>query len=145
MKRIINGRKYDTSTAEEVGESSHSYRSEYDYYEETLYRKRTGEYFLYGYGHGDSKYAKQVCGDFGPGSDIIPLSYEQARAWAERELSADEYESAFGEVTEDDGESDVVISVRVSPATRERLRRMAAETGRSQGAILDELVAKALP
>lgn len=143
MKRIINGRKYDTSTAEEVGESSHSYRSEYDYYEETLYRKRTGEYFLYGYGHGDSKYAKQVCGDFGPGSDIIPLSYEQARAWAERELSADEYESAFGEVTEDGGESDVVISVRVSPATRERLRRMAAETGRSQGAVLDELVAKA--
>ena len=143
MKRIINGRKYDTSTAEEVGESSHSYRSEYDYYEETLYRKRTGEYFLYGYGHGDSKYAKQVCGDFGPGSDIIPLSYEQARAWAERELSADEYESAFGEVTEDGGESDVVISVRVSPATRERLRRMAAETGRSQGAVLDELIAKA--
>lgn len=143
MKRIINGRKYDTTTAEEVGESSHSYRSEYDYYEETLYRKRTGEYFLYGYGHGDSKYAKQVCGDFGPGSDIIPLSYEQARAWAERELSADEYESAFGEVTEDGGESDVVISVRVSPATRERLRRMAAETGRSQGAVLDELVAKA--
>lgn len=120
-----------------------SYKSEYDYYEETLYRKRTGEYFLYGYGHGDSKYAKQVCGDFGPGSDIIPLSYEQARAWAERDLSADEYESAFGEVTEDGGESDVVISVRVSPATRERLRRMAAETGRSQGAILDELVAKA--
>lgn len=143
MKRIINGRKYDTTTAEEVGESSHSYRSEYDYYEETLYRKRTGEYFLYGYGHGDSKYAKQVCGDFGPGSDIIPLSYEQARAWAERELSADEYESAFGEVTEDGGESDVVISVRVSPATRERLRRMAAETGRSQGAVLDELIAKA--
>ena len=143
MKRIINGRKYDTTTAEEVGESSHSYRSEYDYYEETLYRKRTGEYFLYGYGHGDSKYAKQVCGDFGPGSDIIPLSYEQARAWAERELSADEYESAFGEVMEDGGESDVVISVRVSPATRERLRRMAAETGRSQGAVLDELIAKA--
>lgn len=143
MKKIINGRKYDTSTAEEVAESSHSYKSEYDYYEETLYRKRTGEYFLYGYGHGDSKYAKQVCGDFGPGSDIIPLSYEQARAWAERELSVDEYESAFGEVTEDCGESDVVISVRVSPATRERLRRMAAETGRSQGAVLDELVAKA--
>lgn len=143
MKKIINGRNYDTTTAEEVAESSHSYKSEYDYYEETLYRKRTGEYFLYGYGHGDSKYAKQVCGDFGPGSDIIPLSYEQARAWAERELSADEYESIFGEVTEDGGESDVVISVRVSPATRERLRRMAAETGRSQGAILDELVAKA--
>ncbi len=143
MKRIIDGKKYDTLTAEEVAESSHGYKSEYSYYEETLYRKRTGEYFLYGYGHGDSKYAKQVCGDFGPGSDIIPLTYEQARTWAERELSADEYESIFGEVSDADDDQDVVLSVRVSPATRERLRRMAAESGMSQGDLLEDIIARA--
>ena len=142
MKRIINGKKYDTETAEEVAESTHGSKSSYAYYEEALFRKRTGEYFLYGYGHGDSRYAKQVCGDFGPGSEIIPLTYEQARSWAERELSVDEYEAEFGEVPESDGE-DVVLSVRVSPATRERLRRMAAESGRSQGDVLDELVSGA--
>ena len=76
------------------------------------------------------------------GSVIEPLTYEQARAWAEEHMGADEYEAEFGEVPESDGE-DVVLSVRVSPATRERLRRMAAETGRSQGAVLDELVARA--
>lgn len=143
MKRIIGGKKYDTETAEEVAEVTHGNRRQFEYYEETLYRKRTGEYFLYGYGYAASRYAKQVCGDFVPGGDIIPLTFEQARSWAERELSADEYESIFGEVPEGDEEADVVLSVRVSPATRERLRRMAAESGRSQGAVLDELVSRA--
>ena len=143
MKRIISGKKYDTETAEEVAESTHGSKSSYAYYEETLFRKRTGEYFLYGYGHGDSRYAKQVCGDFGPGSEIIPLTYEQARSWAERELSVDEYESIFGEVSEDGCEQDIVISLRVSQATRERLRRMASEAGKSQGDIVDELVSRA--
>ena len=142
MKRIIDGKRYDTSTAEEIATATHGYKREFSYYEETLYCKRTGEYFLYGYGHGDSKYAKQVLGSWGPGEDVIPMTYEQARQWAERNLDAEEYEREFGEVPESDGE-DVVLSVRVSPATRERLRRMAAESGRSQGAVLDELVARA--
>ena len=142
MRRIIDGKRYDTSTAEEIATATHGYKMEFSYYEETLYCKRTGEYFLYGYGHGESKYAKQVLGAWGPGEDIVPMTYEQARQWAERNLEADEYEREFGEVPESDGE-DVVLSVRVSPATRERLRRMAAESGRSQGAVLDELVARA--
>ena len=142
MKRIIDGKRYDTSTAEEIATSTHGYKMEFSYYEETLYCKRTGEYFLYGYGHGESKYAKQVLGDWGPGEDIVPMTYEQARQWAERNLEADEYEREFGEVPESEGE-DVVLSVRVSPATRERLRRMAAESGRSQGDLLDEIVARA--
>ena len=75
MKRIIDGRRYDTSTAEEIATATHGYKSEFSYYEETLYCKRTGEYFLYGYGHGESKYAKQVLGDWGPGEDIIPMDY----------------------------------------------------------------------
>lgn len=142
MKRIIDGKRYDTSTAEEIATATHGYRREFSYYEETLYCKRTGEYFLYGYGHGASRYAEQVLGAWGPGEDIIPMTYEQARQWAERNLEADEYEREFGEVPESDGE-DVVLSVRVSPATRDRLRRMAAESGRSQGAVLDELMARA--
>ena len=145
MKRIIDGRKYDTDTAEEVAESRHGCESDFDYYEETLYRKRTGEYFLHGWGHAASRYAEYVkeAGAWGAGAAIAPLTYDQAREWAERELSAEEYESIFGEVSEGEDDEDVVLSVRVSPATRERLRRMAAESGRSQGAMLDELVARA--
>ena len=142
MKKIIEGRKYDTDTAEEIATAKHGYKNEFSYYEETLYCKRTGEYFLYGYGHGDSKYAERGFGGWGPGEGIMPMTYEQARQWAERNLEADEYEREFGEVPESDGE-DVVLSVRVSPATRDILRRLSKKAGRSQGDLLDEIVARA--
>ena len=144
MKRVINGRKYDTETATEVAEWWNGLDSgDFGTVEETLYRKRTGEYFLYGYGGPMTSYA-EPCGSSGwqYGSRIMPMTYDEARTWAEEHMSVDEYEAEFGEVPESDGE-DVVLSVRVSPATRERLRRMAAESGCSQGAVLDELVARA--
>lgn len=144
MKKIIDGRKYDTETATEVHEWSDKAPSDFSYIEETLFRKRTGEYFLYGYGGPMTRYAEREKYGSGYcyGSTIIPMTYEEARTWAEGHMSADEYEAEFGEVPESDGE-DVVLSVRVSPATRERLRRMAAESGRSQGSILDEILARA--
>ena len=144
MKRIIDGRKYDTETATEVHGWSDKAPRDFDYVEETLYRKRTGEYFLHCYGGPMTRYAEREAYGSGYtyGATIIPMTYDEARSWAEGHMSVDEYEAEFGEVLESDGE-DVVLSVRVSAATRERLRRMAAESGRSQGAVLDELVARA--
>lgn len=51
MIKIINKRKYDTSMAEELlcYASGHD-NTRFRYYSETLYRKRTGEYFLHGEG-----------------------------------------------------------------------------------------------
>ena len=61
MRKIINGRKYDTETAECVGEmaSTYNFNDGYYYWEE-LYRKRTGEFFLHGAGNGLSPYAQSV-------------------------------------------------------------------------------------
>ena len=138
MKKIIGGRKYDTTTATKVGEYEDGLKSDYRYFSETLYRKRGGEYFLHGYGHGRSRYATQLGdGYWGTGERIIPLSYEDARKWAEEHLDADDYESEFGAVGEDEGES-VVLSVRVSPAAKSALDRVAARTGRSKGDIVTE-------
>ena len=143
MKRIIDGRKYDTETATFVASCDNG-RSigDFEYVGHWLYRKRTGEYFLRSEGGANTRYAVQDGTGWAGGSVIEPMRYDDARAWAEEHMGADEYEAEFGEVPESDGE-DVVLSVRVSPATRERLRRMAAESGRSQGAVLDELVARA--
>lgn len=143
MKRIIDGKRYDTATAEEVGFAKHGSPRGFEYYEETLYCKRTGEYFVHGFGHGASRYAKQVAGDWGPGEDIVPMTYEQAREWAERNLEAEDYEREFGPTSECGDGEDVVLSVRVSPFTREILRRLSKRTGRSQGDVLDEIVARA--
>ena len=47
MKKIINSKKYDTKTAKEIGIYCASLSvSDFGYFEETLYRKKTGEFFL---------------------------------------------------------------------------------------------------
>ena len=57
MKTIINGRMYDTETAEKIaGWDNGIYGRDFRSCEETLYKKKTGEYFIYGSGGADSKY-----------------------------------------------------------------------------------------
>lgn len=142
MKKIINNRKYDTDTATMVGEWANMYDiRDFAYYSETLYRKRNGEYFLFGSGNARSKYAASLGNNSWGGSDqIIPLTYDAAREWAERCMDADEYEAEFGAVSEDDSDQSVVLSVRVSPAAKAALDRATAQTGRSKGDIVSELL-----
>lgn len=141
MKKIIDGKLYDTETAMEVGTNSHGEISDFHYYEETLYRKRSGEYFLAGYGNALSDYRVQIgVSQWEAGSAIFRMSYEEARQWAEDNLSAEDYMEEFELVESDD---DVAITVRVKESTKKMLRRMAFESGRSQGQVIDELVAKA--
>lgn len=102
MKKIINGKKYDTDTAAEVGYYSNGGGwGDFHHYEETLYRKRTGEFFLYGEGGPMTGYAES-CGmnEYCGGWSIKPMTENQAKAWAETHIDADDYEKIFGEVDE---------------------------------------------
>ena len=101
MKAIINGKKYNTDTAKPVGSWSNCLsRRDFNFCVETLYRKKTGEYFLHGIGGAETRYC-QYYGDMRSGGEkIIPMTEPEARAWAERRLTADEYEEIFGEVEE---------------------------------------------
>lgn len=59
-----------------AGESYRDFR----YVEETLYRKRTGEFFLFGQGGPASKYAVSTgLNSWSGGSKIIPLSVAEAK------------------------------------------------------------------
>lgn len=102
MKKIINGKKYDTETATRVGYWDSDYsRNDFNWYEEILFRKRTGEYFLYGNGNAMSPYCRSV--DYNTwceGERITPMSESSAREWAENKLSCEEFEEIFGEVEE---------------------------------------------
>lgn len=141
MKKIINGRKYDTETATMLGEWANmsDYR-DFSYFSETLYRKRNGEHFLHGEGNAASKYAESAGqNSWTGGSAIIPLSYESAQQWAVDHLDVDEYEAIFGEVSEDDDE-EVVLSVRVPTSAKSALDRLAAKTGRSKGDLVAEAI-----
>ena len=102
MKKIINGRMYDTTTATIVGEWWNKLsKQDFRYCSESLFRKKTGEFFLFGEGGALSPYCESVdlncwCGS----SKIIPLTEEEAREWCENHLDADEYIEIFGEVEE---------------------------------------------
>lgn len=140
MKKIINGRKYDTDTATEIGTCSGGEGpGDFHYFTETLYRKRGGEYFLYGYGQGLSRYAQRSGGAWGPGEAISPLTYEGARSWCEENLSTEEYEAEFGEVSED-GSDFEVISCKVKPASKRSLEKYAGEHGITLAQGLDEIL-----
>ena len=100
MKKIINGKLYNTETATFCGSFS-AHCGSFNYVSEELYKKRTGEFFLYGEGGPMSRYAKS-CGDNSwSGSDgITPMTEQEARKWAERHLDADDYIEIFGEPEE---------------------------------------------
>lgn len=100
MNRIINGKKYDTETAIEVASDSAYSSGDFYWYEESLYKKKTGEFFLAGKGGPLSKYAIHNKDGYFSGSKITPLSEEEARAWGEENMSVSYFEEIFGEVAE---------------------------------------------
>ena len=138
MKKIINGKVYDTEKAKQVASYSNagSWR-DFQHYEETLYLKRTGEYFLFGEGGPMTRYARSEGQNSWTGGERIePLTYAAAKEWAEEHLTASEYESIFGEVEEDD--SKVLTTFNLTRATVEKLRRESQERGMSLSALVEE-------
>lgn len=102
MKKIINGKQYNTETAKKIAEwDCGKARNDFSYVEETLYQKRTGEFFLYGIG-GPASWCAYACptGGYDGGEKIKPLTEEKAREWCENRLDADDYEKIWGEPEE---------------------------------------------
>lgn len=101
MKKIINGKLYNTETATELGTYWNGYpQGDFSYVSETLYVKKTGEYFLHCEGGPLTEYAKYVGRNKCFGAYIYPYAEKEAKEWAAEKLTADEYEKLFGEVEE---------------------------------------------
>ena len=144
MKMIIRNKIYNTATARELGMDSYSNPGDFHYWRETLFQKRTGEYFLYGEGGPMSHYARSVGqNEWAGGEKIFPLSPDKARAWAEKHLDADEYIKLFGEPEESSDER-VTLCVKIQVDIDTLIRRQAAERGISLSAFINEALAKAV-
>lgn len=132
MKKIIKNKVYDTATAQRCGEyEPNPYRSDFSYFCETLYRKKTGEFFIHGEGNAASKYSRSCGQNERCGSEkIIPLTYEEAQAWAEEHLDGDGYIAIFGEPEEED-DTRTKINVCMSSAQAARIKQLAAQAGQS--------------
>lgn len=138
MKKIINNHVYDTSGKEPLGISSSCMDDRLHYCEESLYRTRSGRYFLLGQGGAGSRYAMMVESDrWTEGERIIPMTLEEAKSWAENHLSGEAYESIFGPVSED--EDRMQLNLSVSAATSDAIHKAASARGISMGQLLDEM------
>jgi hypothetical protein len=139
MKKIINKKLYDTDTAKELAVWDNDYYpNDFNYAVERLYRKRTGEYFLYGSGGGMSRYAEHTPSGWGWGQQIIPMTYDEAQTWAEEHLTADEYAEIFGMPDEGD-DSKTVITITLPTTKAAALRQAAEKAGMSIGAYIDSV------
>lgn len=140
MKKIINGKLYDTDTARELGVWSNTWDSRSWSYEcETLYLKRTGEFFIHGHGGPQTKYAVSLDqNNWSSGEKIIPISREKAMEWAEKNLRAEEYSDIFGIPSED--EEDAQLHVVIPAQLMAALRAKASENGESLTSLVQRIL-----
>ena len=83
MRKILNGKAYDTDTAEMIAEWESSGNWGNPIRWETLYRKKTGEFFLL------------INNPYMSGLTISPISEFEARMWIE-DCANEKYEEIFG-------------------------------------------------
>lgn len=81
MKKTINGKIFDTKTADYV-DSRHKGYKEFVFFHETLFQTEDGAYFLYV----DALYNPEWYGEFATDeelyrSDICPLTADEAARW----------------------------------------------------------------
>jgi len=103
MKKVIDGKLYNTETAKQVGGDSYFHYGEFQYWCEELFRTKRGNWFVYGEGGEKFSYARTVEQNASNGgNDITPVTREEALAWLEvHNPDADAIEEYFTDVLED--------------------------------------------
>lgn len=101
MRRIIDGKMYNTATATLVGEYRYSTSNDWFYECEELYLKKNGEWFMLGEGGSKSKYREQCGSSNWCGGEVIkPFTKEEAKKWLEDNKCTAAYIKYFGEPEE---------------------------------------------
>ena len=108
MRKIINGTRYDTDKAIEIGYFDNvgagaSSRSDFQFWEAALYKTpKSGRYFLAGFGGPMTQFSRTIDqNSWTGGSKIIPLSHDEAFEWAQRYLDTDTVEEFSNDMVED--------------------------------------------
>ena len=144
MRKVINGRTYNTATSKHIGNWSNGiYGSDFRSCGETLYKNTKGAYFLVGEGGPLSKYAVSHGNDTSGSTELIPMTATEAQEWAEGHLEPDEYEAEFG-VQEEAAPSDLTTRERVGLTLDidivARLRKHSTDTGIPMARTVDKAI-----
>ena len=127
MYKIIEGHKYDTETAREMARDAEHLDDSLHYVRETLYRTKTGLYFLHGEGGPMTRYGAECGSNQWSGSaKIVPLTEDAAKAWAEQHCDGQTYERIFGDP--DDGPVRQ-LNIKLSRRDADRLEAIKKATG----------------
>ncbi|MBD5430891.1 MAG: hypothetical protein HDR41_00225 [Lactobacillus sp.] len=148
MHKRINGKMYDTEKAKLVGHYDNGYPvNDNRYTEFWIYKKRTGEYFLYGESNAGGDFAEfnPSAGAYESGYGFRPLSLIDAKHLIEKQQDkfdnsdVDVYEQEFGKLNT---ATDVKITKTYSlkKTNAEKLERLAQEQGVSRSEMLDRLI-----
>lgn len=144
MKKIIDGRIYDTDKAQLIGDIGGDYGDRLNSWSESLYRKRNGEYFFHGEGGPNTKYSRQIsANNWSGGEEIKPLTYAEARAWAEKHLDPDIVIEHFS-IADDDSRGKIAVNLSLSASIADRARIAASEAGRNLSSYIESLIKDAL-
>ena len=136
MKKVIKGAVCDTETATKIGSCDHDITDHLHWWSETLYRTKSGRYFVHSEGGPASRYSTADSdGHWKSGEQINVISRKTAEEWAEEHLSGDEYEAAFGVPDEVPR-----ITVALTPANRAKLEGIRAKTGRTFVEIINDAI-----
>ncbi|MEW6365189.1 MAG: hypothetical protein AB1714_11205 [Acidobacteriota bacterium] len=101
MRRVIDGKVYDSQRAEQLAEASGGGASvrDFSHWDETLYRTQRGAYFIHGSGGPLTHWARHRGNETSGGEGMRTLTEAQAREWVEK-WANDRYESIFGATEE---------------------------------------------
>lgn len=130
MEKIINGKRYNTETAILVGRWNNNLpHDDFEWCAESLYKKRGGEYFIYGEGGSMTRYSKS--------KNIVPLSFEQAESWAKRHLDSSAYENEF---TLSEDSKQINLLIRAPKSVVDKFKRLMSQRSMTSGELLSELL-----
>ena len=97
MRKIIDGKVYDTATAAKVAENWNGIGSnDFNYLNEEIYKTKKGKFFLFGEGGAATKYATHSGQWSNEGEDLTPLSEGEVKELLEDWKEVDKYEELFG-------------------------------------------------
>jgi hypothetical protein len=138
MKKVINNKVYDTAKARAVAnwENDAYLPNDFHYYEETLYQKKNGQYFIYGSGNGMSPYHTTIAGAWTSGEGIRPLSFDEARNWASEHMNADDYLTEF----EPDEDEKAILTIKISSKARDIGKQIALEQGTTLTKMIEDFL-----
>lgn len=129
MKKVIDGKKFDTESAKKCGECKTFLGTE------SLYQRKTGDFFLH-------KCYKEN-GVYPAYEEIEPISYKEAQEWTYESLGVDAYYELFVKPFEENGKKSL-FALYISESVIAELKKIAGETGIQTSDFVESIIRKEL-